>query len=334
MAYTMGTRITLTAEAPTRAAGLDALEGALRLIDDAEGFLSTWRSDTALARLSVTASGDVVQVAPRLDAFLREALACERRTGGSFSLGPTGAGPSVAPEGAGRYRRVGTAPLDSGGFGKGAALDDALRHLREAGLPSARLDFGGQIAAFSETPAAPVQIDLAHPHQRERALLRVTRAASKRGWSLATSGNSERGAHLLDPRRGAPAADFGSLSVLAESALLADCLSTGLFVAGPDAALEAATRSGDFDVIAIEVQGDSLRVRASSSLRGQLELLEEDVALVFHRRPVDGADQALSDRSQGAPRCASVECGATGPTGERGNPPHLDRRREPSAQGE
>jgi thiamine biosynthesis lipoprotein ApbE len=113
------------------------------------------------------------------------------------------------------------------------------------------------------------------------------------GGSLSTSGNGERGrrvagevvGHLLDPRTGAPAPDFGSLSVWAESGLLADCLSTGLFVLGPDAALAWAARHPEVGVLVLERRAGGLRARASARLAGRVRALAPGVELIEEESP-------------------------------------------------
>ena len=131
-------------------------------------------------------------------------------------------------------RRDAAAGIDEGAWGKGWALDraaaaDARGRRDLLGL----LDLGGQILAFGEEAS----VDVADPLERTRtvATLRLKDA------SASTSGNSERGlvvngrriGHLLDPRTGEPASDFGSVTVVAKDGLTADVLSTAFFVLGP-----------------------------------------------------------------------------------------------------
>src|SRR5512140_2325378 len=258
----MGTALALTVSAPTRDRALDASEAAVRAVEAADRLLSTWRTDTPLARLNAAAPGVPSEVTPELWRLLKNLFEWSERSGGAFD-------PTVAPlvrawglRAAGRVpgaaelrsaRSATGAPLftfeespplrisrldaragiDEGAWGKGWALDRAAAAARVAGAVSGVLDLGGQVLAFGEeTPVA-----VAHPRDRSRvaATLRVADA------SASTSGNSERGlvvngrriGHLLDPRTGDPAPDFGSVTVVAPSALVADILSTALFVLGP-----------------------------------------------------------------------------------------------------
>lgn len=126
-----------------------------------------------------------------------------------------------------------TAGMEEGGFLKGYALD---RMRQAAGTTEGLLDFGGQLLAWGR----PAAVAVADPRTRQvpRIHLRLDNA------SLSSSGTSERGRHILDPRTGEPCPAWGSAAVVAPDALTADVLSTALFVMGPDAGLAWAERHG------------------------------------------------------------------------------------------
>lgn len=287
----MGTELRVEVVAADRATALRASEAAVRAIEAAEARLSTWRTDTELARLNALGVGETTELSTELASELTAAWACAARTDGAFD-------PTVAPLSeawglrlGGRLpddssldaarSRVGVdglildgrrafkqrdVAIDEGGFGKGAGLDRAVAAAVSAGASELTLDFGGQISHMG--PGR--WIALADPRDRGKPLLDVRLD----GRALATSGNSERGVdldgrwrgHLLDPREGAPARDLGSVSVLAPSALRADCLSTGLYVLGPEAALRYAAATPDVDVIVLATGGDGVSVTTSANV--------------------------------------------------------------------
>lgn len=302
----MGTWLTLEVAAHDRAAALAASEAAVRAIAACEARLSTWRDDSELARLNAAPVGEVFALTPALERELLAAREVFGRTGGAFDpavgalvrawdLRGDGRLPgreeierSLVPGGLAALRlepgrAVRTLPallLEEGGFGKGAGLDDARAALLAAGALSASVDLGGQVLSLGR----PIAWDVAHPQDRERAVLRVELPEG----SLSTSGNSERGlrvdgvrvGHILDPRSGHPAADFGSVSVWCADATRADALATGLFVLGPDLALELAARSDDFDALVLEPQPDgALRARATGRFLEGLRVLDDRVRL-------------------------------------------------------
>ena len=172
-------------------------------------------------------------------------------------------------DGAAAVRRTPGLRIEEGGFGKGAALDAAVAALAESpGVASAVLNLGGQVAAYapgevaepsSTRPPAGVEVEVAHPDRRDLPVAAVRLASG----SVATSGNSERGltvngerlSHILDPRTGRPAPDFGSLTVVAPTALEADCLSTGLYVLGPEAEVAWAAERPGVEVLALRRSG-------------------------------------------------------------------------------
>jgi len=125
------------------------------------------------------------------------------------------------------------AGVEEGGFLKGYALD---RLRRAAGTPTGLLDFGGQLLAWGR----PVPVSIADPRDRQQSRLSFL----LRDASLAGSGTSERGRHILDPRTGEPCPAWGSTAVVAAEALTADVLSTALYVLGPDAGLAWAEHQG------------------------------------------------------------------------------------------
>jgi thiamine biosynthesis lipoprotein len=187
-------------------------------------------------------------------------------------------------------RRRGDLVLEEGGFGKGAALADAAAALA-AGPPvaSAVLSLGGQVLVAG-TAAGPAAVPLADPARRDRPALVLRLAAG----SLATSGNGERGivaggvrrGHLLDPVRGEPAPDFGSLTVWAGDPLLADCLSTGLYVLGPERALAWAAGHEGVEALVLAPRRGGLAARATAGLARRATALAPGVELeTFERKP-------------------------------------------------
>lgn len=303
----MGTSLDIAVEATDRETGLAASERAVQALEAAEARLSTWRSDTELARLNHAPVGERRMLSPALASDLAAALNCARETEGAFNpaVGPLvrawglrEGGRLPSPEqrseavadsrfedldleaGAAVRRRPGLT-LEEGGFGKGAGLGDAMAALSALGVARASLDLGGQVAVLGGGWLVPV----ADPRHRERPA--VTLAID--GGSVSTSGNSERGievegrklGHILDPRTGEPAPDFGSLTVWTADPLRADCLSTGLYVLGPERALAWAAAHPGVEVLVLRPRGERLRALASPGLKGRLRTLDPEVEIEF-----------------------------------------------------
>jgi thiamine biosynthesis lipoprotein len=223
-----------------------------------EAACSTWDPASAWSRLNV-AAGAPVPLAQEWIELLDQIQTWNRRTDGAFdpvlmallqAWGTRQGGrvPDSETLVAARLasgsallvldRNRGTARLshpkagvEEGGFLKGYALD-AMK--RAAGVPAGWMDFGGQILAWGR----PLQVAIADPQDRQRLRCTVVLDAA----SLSSSGTSERGRHILDPRSGEPCVAWGSTAVVAGDALTADVLSTALYVMGPKAGLDWAER--------------------------------------------------------------------------------------------
>ncbi len=140
--------------------------------------------------------------------------------------------------------------LDLGAVVKGYAADEALRILKEAGVESAYLDLGGNVAVmggmpqslwkriFSGQKTRPFVIGLQEPDAPSGTAIDTL---SLTDGFIVTSGDYERyfeadGVryhHILDPKTGQPAqSGLRSVTIVSENGLIADMLSTALFVAG------------------------------------------------------------------------------------------------------
>jgi thiamine biosynthesis lipoprotein len=305
----MGTSFILTVTSVSRDTALAASEAAVREVERVEALLSTWRDDTPLARLNAAAPGEPLEIPAPLFGLLKRVFEWEKATGGAFN---PAVGPLVTawglrsggriPEGrelvAARRasdpslfafdassssslrvtRWAATASIDEGAWGKGWALDRAAQALRAAGATSFVLDLGGQVLAGG----VETTIAVAHPRDRSRA----TATLRLKDASASTSGNSERGVvvegrrigHLLDPRTGEPAPDFGSVTVVAPDGLTADVLSTALFVLGPPEGMALSIRLRASGVAHEALyffegeEGQELRVSMSPGMKGLISL--------------------------------------------------------------
>jgi thiamine biosynthesis lipoprotein len=294
----MGTVLAVSVAGPDRAAALAASEKAVREIGRVEERLTTWRTGGPLDRVNRARPGEGVTLDPEIVALLSAVFGWSERTEDAFD-------PTVLPlvrawdlRGGGRVPDAGTlararaatgcnrfrldaatgevrrlssgAGIDEGAWGKGYALDRAVEALHRSGVDDAMLDLGGQVSVLGRAAVA-----IADPRARDRTAGSLVLADA----SVSTSGNSERRrvvdgrpiGHLLDPRTGYPAPDFGSATVVAPSGLTADILSTAFFVLGPEKglALSESLRRRGFENMALflVVTEGQLKVVASPGLQ-------------------------------------------------------------------
>jgi thiamine biosynthesis lipoprotein len=260
--FLMGTRARLAIWAPNRPDGLDTLNRALRVLEGTEAELSTWRDDSVISRLNRQPVGNPFRVGDQLCETFAAIYEWHAATAGTFdpAIGRMTdawgihAGGRVPPAPILRDARAlsglnhlhfdrarceitrrADVTLDVGAFGKGDALDRVEHAL---GDRSWMIDLGGQVSVHGAPVGAPAwPVAIAHPRDRARAWVHVSLTEG----SLATSGGSERDetvdgkrvGHILDPRTGEPALFDGSVTVWHRRALVADMLSTALYVMGP-----------------------------------------------------------------------------------------------------
>lgn len=238
---------------------------ALDWFEHVEGTCSRFDLGSELSRLTQH-PGEAVRASEILFEVVRFALAVAEESGGAFD--PT-VGHTLAAAGFDREHRTGRAiatplldetsdyrdihldehektimldrpmSLDLGGVAKGFAVDLAALELRESGFENFVIDAGGDLyVAGHNANDEPWSVGIRHP-RADSAIIETLRLSDV---GICTSGDYERVAsmstsgvthHLVDPRTHQSAGELASVTVIAPGAMIADALSTAVFVLGP-----------------------------------------------------------------------------------------------------
>jgi len=219
-------------------AALERAEARLRRVDEV---FSTWKPQSPMSRLR---RGEIKLDAapPEVAEVLQLCSRARDASDGWFD-------PWSLPGG-----------VDPTGLVKGWAAERALDEFKNAGVPAALINAGGDITAFGRpAPGQPWRIGIRHPLAADRLLLMVELDGPG---AIATSGTYERGEHLIDPHTGEPAHGLLSATVVGLDLAFADALATALFVSGGKL-LERISRLAGYH--GFTVSGDGV-VRASRGL--------------------------------------------------------------------
>ncbi len=149
--------------------------------------------------------------------------------------------------------------IDLGGIGKGYASDRCLQIFQQYGISSAYISIGGNVSTLGNKPDGSLwRIGIQHPRDDRRLI----GAVSVSGKAVVTSGDYERcffdsqnkrWHHILNPTTGYPAeSGLISVTVVTDSAMIADALSTAIFVAGIDKGLGYRTQFPSTEVVIVD----------------------------------------------------------------------------------
>ncbi|GHU98888.1 FAD:protein FMN transferase [Clostridia bacterium] len=129
--------------------------------------------------------------------------------------------------------------IDLGAIGKGYAADCCIEIYKAMGIQSAFINLGGNVKTLGNNPdGRPWAIGIQHPDQRRGTFFG---ALDIQDQSVVTSGAYERyfetggkkHHHIVDHKTGRPCdSDIKSVTVICQSSMQADCLSTAAFVLG------------------------------------------------------------------------------------------------------
>src|SRR4051812_29449964 len=197
------------------------VEPAFDWLRQVDAIFSTYRDDSDISRLD-RGELTLAECRPEVDEVLTRCLALERATGGFFSV-----------RAAGR--------LDPSGLVKGWAVAGAAERLANAGPAHFCINPGGDgLACGRPAPERRWRVGIRHPIDLDRlaAVLAVEDLA------VATSGDYERGAHIVDPHTGAPPTGLLSVTVVGPDLAAADAYATTAFAMGADGPAWTATLDG------------------------------------------------------------------------------------------
>jgi thiamine biosynthesis lipoprotein len=301
----MGSALQLTAWTADEPGALVAFEAVFAEFDRLESLLSIWRDGSDVQRINAAAGERPVPVSAETIEVIEAARQVSEWTGGKFDVTfgalsdiwrfdhdqdnrvPTPEEirarlPLVDYRALEVDRARGTAFLTRagmrvhlGGIGKGYAVDRAAAILRERGVTNFMIQSGGDLYVGGHRDGRPWRLGINDPRGPGGQSFATMELSDS---TFSTSGDYERffikdGTryhHLLDPDTGEPARETRSVTIIAKSALLADGLSTGVFLMGPGPGLKLVEQLPDVDAV-IVTAGNA--VLGSSGLQDRFTLL-------------------------------------------------------------
>ena len=229
------------------------------ILDRLDAQMSAWKPDSDLCRVNRAPLGQWIELPPEMSEVVAAGLDMMTRFPSSFSicLGGASARWGFMPGEAlgiaattaavefesGRFRRLMDVALDLNALAKGFAADRVGAALAALDIGDCLVEVAGDIFARGLRPdGLPWTVALELPIAGK---IVPARPLPLPGGGIATSGSYRRqlGAHchLFSPSTGEPlSADFGSVTVMAPTAMMADALATAFAVLGPDRGLKLA----------------------------------------------------------------------------------------------
>jgi thiamine biosynthesis lipoprotein len=162
-----------------------------------------------------------------------------------------------------RLERPGMA-VTLNGIAQGFAADRVATTLKNHGVEQALVNTGEFAPLGSKADGRPWRIGIQHP----RAADAFAAVIPLEGRCLATSGDyatrlnsASAPHHLLDPDTGKSASEFTSVSIVAPTGMLADALSTAVFVLGVEKGVRLIEATPGADLFGILPGGRTIRTR-------------------------------------------------------------------------
>jgi thiamine biosynthesis lipoprotein len=303
----MGSDLRLTAWTADQAAAEAAFDAAFKEFDRLDALMSVWRDGSDVLRMNAAAGERAVPVSAEVREALRIARQISEWTGGKFDV-TFGALADVwkfdhdqdntIPDGDAIHQRLplidyrrleiddgaGTVYVKRkgmrvhlGGIGKGYAVEHAMNIMRGAGLRDFMIRAGGDLYVGGQKNGRPWRLGIDDPRGpggRSFATIDLTDGTFSTSGDYARSFMKDgvRYHHLLDPATGQPARGCRSVTIVADSPVLADGLSTGVFILGAVEGMALIERLPHVEGVIVTAKNEVL---VSSGLKDKFVLLAQ-----------------------------------------------------------
>jgi thiamine biosynthesis lipoprotein len=162
-----------------------------------------------------------------------------------------------------------------GGIGKGYAVDRARDILRASGFHDFMIQFGGDMFVSGKQGERSWRLGIQDPRGESGHIFASMDLSDS---TFSTSGDYERFFikdgrryhHIIDPATGEPSQGCRSVTIVSGSATIADGLSTGVFIMGPEAGMALLERLPDVEGVIVSSRNEVL---VSSGLKNRLTIL-------------------------------------------------------------
>lgn len=165
--------------------------------------------------------------------------------------------------------------IDLGGIAKGYAVQRMCELLRERGVKSALVNFGGAVGALGRrSDGRKWAIGVRHPRTDGELAgeleIEDTYVSSSGDYERYFVSGGKRYCHIFDPRTGRQPTEVASTTVVGGDSTVCDILSTAMFVMGPTRGLRLAGERPGFEALLVEPTGavvTTQKMRTEYSLR-------------------------------------------------------------------
>jgi thiamine biosynthesis lipoprotein len=247
--------------------------------------LSPWVENSELKRVNEHADEQAVEISNEFYRLLQTSAHYHRLTDGAFDISFAGAGHlydyragkapdqdrlreaadtidasaiELLPDNRVRFARPGMR-IDLGGIAKGHAVDRCIDILRDHGIKQAWMSLGGDSYVLGQHGERAWQVGIRHPRQADKTALSLPVSDV----AVSTSGDyqryfvrdGQRYHHIINPGSGKSAGELASVTIIADTSLEADALSTSVFVLGVDKGLALVNRLDGVSAVLIRLDG-------------------------------------------------------------------------------